>query len=168
MIFPILQAITSSLPTRPKTGTIVAPRPSSHSNTSVVLVDRALGTVASIGLTLAVYRLLTGLAYRLKRTEGHTTNECYGKNKEEGYSLSLLSVQVILRGLYEGLRGGWIENPKDGIVMNEEKWHSGSCHCGSIRFQVRVVVFRFGSVYGYFSDMFFLVWFGILLEAWLW
>jgi len=115
----------------------------SHSNTTA-LFDNALGTVASIGLTLAVYKLISF-------TFGQIQNEKRGRRRRRRqnipHSFSSL-VQVLLRGVLLGVgpnKSVSLETDDSKDEMEEGgiessltmRSYKGSCHCKSISFMLR-------------------------------
>lgn len=79
--------------------------------------DRALGAAATLGLSIVIMRLVAQ-ALKSAKLEG----------KE---SSALRIVQGILRGLFP-------ENGSDKKTDTEWVLHRGSCHCRTVKFEVRM------------------------------
>jgi len=155
MLSPVLHAITR----------LLSSNTDSRGNPpSVAVVDRALGTVATIGLTVAVYRLISTVVTNL-RGDG-TTSTSNGdspttSSNSTDVPLSFYTLtQVLLRGVLKG-GSGWNSSPEPlvegmevvrsegGDVLVEAtggvggepnskmRCYRGSCHCNSIRFRLR-------------------------------
>eukprot|EP00555_Chaetoceros_dichaeta_P003585 CAMPEP_0198250244 /NCGR_PEP_ID=MMETSP1447-20131203/1510_1 /TAXON_ID=420782 /ORGANISM="Chaetoceros dichaeta, Strain CCMP1751" /LENGTH=112 /DNA_ID=CAMNT_0043935051 /DNA_START=303 /DNA_END=637 /DNA_ORIENTATION=- len=107
MLSPVLNAITRSLSNN-------TDGRGNSNPPSVAIVDRALGTVATIGLTVAVYRLISTVVHNLRGSDGTisprngdspTTTTTAADGTDVPISFYTLT-QVLLRGVLMGVKGG--------------------------------------------------------------
>jgi len=119
-------------------------RSQARSNTTATAVlDRSLGTVTSIGLTIAAYRLLKLMRTYSKNSpvdenDERSDNTDYESNKGVFYTLRML-VRILIREIFRGEGVKLIES--DAVRKNnveelsfEKRLYHGSCHCKSISF----------------------------------
>jgi hypothetical protein len=106
---------------------------------ALAALDRTLGTVATLGLTLGLFRVLKQLReeYRDKSDDGNSQN-----------GRIMLSIQSLIQALVRGVMMGFgvrrikpSQTPKKDAQPhlskeNEIRTFSGSCHCRSISFIV--------------------------------
>jgi hypothetical protein len=113
-------------------------------------VDRALGAAASLGLSLAILRLVVYAYKTAKRLEGggqvgegqEETDSLYAKelNLNEGISIGSawysfvrrLLQRVVLLDSHDSAVSATPNSETDGIIIT----HQGSCHCKSVHFEV--------------------------------
>lgn len=121
----------------------------SKGNTGLTMaaLDRTLGTVASLGLTIGLYRLLKELRDELRDGPKDMNIGASGKNERVLLSIQSL-IQALVRGLMMGLGIKRIDsnpttkdnNPPPWANKMQMRTFSGSCHCKSISFIVSTVL----------------------------
>lgn len=115
---------------------------SSNTSNSLSLDHRTLGTVATISITLGVYRILSAVAAsRSDSKQPLTMSEVFELIRLCLGSLFLGNSKAFTNG---GGQNGWSLRSKNGATSvsgatannREMKRFDGSCHCQSVRFVV--------------------------------
>ena len=121
-------------------------RSQARSNTTATaILDRSLGTVVSISLTVAAYRLLKSMRTNLRNStvdenDERSNNTDYDSKKGVFYTLRTL-IRILIREIFRGEGVKLIEsdsarkNNLEELSFQMRSYH-GSCHCKSISFTV--------------------------------
>jgi hypothetical protein len=113
-------------------------------------VDRAIGAAASLGMSLAILRLVFSAFKAVKGVEGAApnadTSDLKPTERTKGYGgavsdafygyIRRLLRKILLDETHDsGTLGNTLEDPftaNDGVIIT----HQGSCHCESVRFEI--------------------------------
>mmetsp|Transcript_10052 Transcript_10052/g.11689 ORF Transcript_10052/g.11689 Transcript_10052/m.11689 type:complete len:465 (+) Transcript_10052:243-1637(+) len=116
---------------------------------TLATLDRTLGTVASLGLTLGLYRLLNGVLKKIRGEVNDDENSKEKKIKKKIPRSVWALIQILFRGILMGatvkqIKAKTGDNEKEGRNVPQQRnegakirTFSGSCHCKSISFIVK-------------------------------